>query len=155
MDWQYQVINTFKSIYNLNHVYVLSIITLPKKCLHGKQNIIDIQPVFNHCKAVSYMCAYFSKAEAGKDVFNRVVLDFEKMKAIAKVYTTKMEWSIQEAVYLIMSEFWLWKTFPNVMFLTLSWRRPLSYRNQSIDLRSKSMDWFLYDIGLRHEMVKQ
>ena len=26
--------------------------------------------------------------------------------------------------------------------LTLSWRRPLSYRNQSIDL-----DWFLYDNG--------
>ena len=37
---------------------------------------------------------------------------------------------------------------------TLSWRRPLSYRNQSIDLRSKSMDWFLCDNGLRHEMVK-
>ena len=29
--------------------------------------------------------------------------------------------------------------------LTLSWRRPLSYRNQSIDLPSKSMDWFLYE----------
>ena len=29
--------------------------------------------------------------------------------------------------------------------LTLSWRRPLSYRNQS---------WFLYDNGLRHERVK-
>ena len=28
-------------------------------------------------------------------------------------------------------------------------RRQLSYRNQS-DLRSKSMDWFLYDNGLRH-----
>ena len=26
--------------------------------------------------------------------------------------------------------------------LTLSWRGPLSYRNQSIDLQSKSMDWF-------------
>ena len=32
----------------------------------------------------------------------------------------------------------------NCICLTLSWRRPLSYRNQSIDLRSKSMDWFLY-----------
>ena len=31
--------------------------------------------------------------------------------------------------------------------LTLSWRKPISYRNQSIDLR------FLYDIGLRHERV--
>ena len=38
--------------------------------------------------------------------------------------------------------------------LTLSWRRPLSYRNQSIDLLRKSMDWFLYDIGFRHERVK-
>ena len=35
--------------------------------------------------------------------------------------------------------------------LTLSWRRPLSYRNQSIDLLSK---WFLYDNGLRHERDK-
>ena len=31
---------------------------------------------------------------------------------------------------------------------------PLSYRNQSIDLLSKSMDWFLYDNGLHHERVK-
>ena len=38
--------------------------------------------------------------------------------------------------------------------LTLSWQRPISYRNQSIDLLCKSMDWFLYDIGLRHERVK-
>ena len=30
---------------------------------------------------------------------------------------------------------------------------PLSYRNQSIDLQSKSMDWFLYDNCLRDERV--
>ena len=40
-----------------------------------------------------------------------------------------------------------------MLHLTLSWRRPLSYRNQSIDLRSKSVDWFLYDNGLHHERV--
>ena len=40
------------------------------------------------------------------------------------------------------------------MYLTLSWWRPISYRNQSIDLWSKSMDWFLYDNSLRHESVK-
>ena len=39
-------------------------------------------------------------------------------------------------------------------YLTLSWRRPLSYRNQSIDLLRKSMDKFPYDNGLRHERVK-
>ena len=38
--------------------------------------------------------------------------------------------------------------------LTLS-RRPLSYRNQSIDLLRKSMDWFLYVNGLRLERVKE
>ena len=37
--------------------------------------------------------------------------------------------------------------------LTFSWRRPISYRNPSIDVHRKSMDWFLYDIGLRHERV--
>ena len=39
--------------------------------------------------------------------------------------------------------------------LTLSRRRPISCRNQSIDLLWKSMDWFLYDIGLRRERVKR
>ena len=38
--------------------------------------------------------------------------------------------------------------------LTLSWRRPISYRNQSIGLLCKSMEWFLYDNSLRHERVK-
>ena len=28
------------------------------------------------------------------------------------------------------------------------------HKNQSIDLLSKSMDWFLYDNGPRHERVK-
>ena len=38
--------------------------------------------------------------------------------------------------------------------LTPSWRGSLSYRNQSIDLQSKSMDWFLYYNGLCLERVK-
>ena len=41
-----------------------------------------------------------------------------------------------------------------LLFKTLSWRRSLSCRNQSLDLRSKSMDWFLYDRDIRHERVK-
>ena len=37
--------------------------------------------------------------------------------------------------------------FPNVLseLLTLSWRRSLSYRNQSINFLCKLVDWFLYD----------
>ena len=29
----------------------------------------------------------------------------------------------------------------------------LSYRSQSIDLLCKSVDWFLYDNGPRHEII--
>ena len=42
-----------------------------------------------------------------------------------------------------------------LMWLTLLWRRPSSYRNQSVDLLCKSMNWFLYDNGPRHERVKR
>ena len=38
--------------------------------------------------------------------------------------------------------------------LTFSWRRSLSYRNQSIDLYCKSMDWLLYDKDLCHKGLK-
>ena len=46
-----------------------------------------------------------------------------------------------------------WPLF-SVDILIPSWWRSLLYRNQSIDLQRKSMDWFLYDRGLRHERVK-
>ena len=39
------------------------------------------------------------------------------------------------------------------VLLALSWGRSLSYRNQSIDVQSKVMDWFLYDRDLLHERV--
>ena len=94
--------------------------------LQAWQANIDIQPVFNHCKAVPYMCADFSKAEdkrseamkqAVKDAINGKKSDFERMKVIARAYATKRECSVQEAVYLVMPELWLRKTFPKVLFL--------------------------------------
>ena len=47
-----------------------------------------------------------------------------------------------------------WKLPGSWVRLTLSWRRSLSYRNQSIDWLCKSMDWFLYDNDLPHERIK-
>ena len=49
------------------------------------------------------------------------------------------------------------KTNPLVIcysFNSFMTERPLSYGNLSIDLQSKSMDWFLYDRNLRHKGVK-
>ena len=46
-------------------------------------------------------------------------------------------------------------SFPWRISLNVSRRRSLSYRNESIDLQNKSMDWFLYDKDLRHERVNK
>ena len=42
---------------------------------------------------------------------------FEQMFNIAKAYSSKRECSVQEAVYHIMPELWLRKTFPKVIFV--------------------------------------
>ena len=61
---------------------------------------------------------------------------------------------IQSITIVSLSLLLIGEDFTMEVFLTLSRRRPLSYRNQSIDLLRKSMDWFLYDNGLRLERVK-
>ena len=38
--------------------------------------------------------------------------------------------------------------------LSLSWWKRVLFRNQSIDLQSKSIEWFLYDVSFRHERDK-
>ena len=50
-------------------------------------------------------------------------------------------------IYILIKSKQVAKASCKLIFqLYLSWRRPLSYRNQSIDLLCKSMDWFLYDM---------
>ena len=87
---------------------------------------MDIQPVFNHYKAVSYMCAYFSKSEdetskamklAAKEASENHLNNYEQMKSIAQAYATKSECSVQEAVYHIMPELWMRKCFPGIVFV--------------------------------------
>ena len=86
---------------------------------------LDIQPVINHYKAVTYMCAYFSKSEdetsqsmkqAAKEAASTGKDKLEVMKSIARAYASKRECSVQEAVYHIMPELWLRKTFLGVIF---------------------------------------
>ena len=86
---------------------------------------IDIQPVINHYKAVAYMCIYFSKSEdecsqsmkqAAKQASEMNLSCYERMKSIARAYITSRECSVQEAVYHVMPELWLRKTFPGVVF---------------------------------------
>ena len=53
-------------------------------------------------------------------------------------------------VKLIKQTFWP----TSISLLNPFMTEPLSYRNQFIYLLRKSMDWFLYDNGLRHERLK-
>ena len=68
---------------------------------------VDTQPVINHCKAFTYMCASFIKyvdeiseatKQVAKDACNLNKNNFEQMKSIARAYATKRECSVQEAV---------------------------------------------------------
>ena len=51
----------------------------------------------------------------------------------------------------VVASIWSPKLVQMAEFVTFSWRRSLSYRNQFMDLLCKSIGWFLYDRGLRHE----
>ena len=85
---------------------------------------IEIQPVFNYYKAVTYICSYLSKEEdecsqamkqAFKETLEKRAGYYEPMKTIAHAYSSKRECSFQEAVYHIMPELWLRKVFPAVV----------------------------------------
>ena len=86
---------------------------------------IDIQPVLDYHRAVSYMCAYISKSEdesteamkqAAKEALESNATLREKMKSISRAYRTHREMSIQEAVSIVLPEIWLRKTSPGVAF---------------------------------------
>ena len=67
----------------------------PKTIIFAWKANLDIQPVFNDCKAVVYMCAYLSKSEdecvkamseAMKDEFVKELDNYEQMKSVAQTY---------------------------------------------------------------------
>ena len=116
---------------------------------------LDIQPVFNEYKAVAYMCSYLSKPEDTCTQAMRQALDeslenkssnYEQVRAIAHAYATNRECSVQEAVYHILPELWLWKTFPGVRFANSNTpdRRFKMFRNEKeiLELDDESKDVF-------------
>ena len=87
---------------------------------------IDIQPVFDHHKAVTYMCNYLLKQEdecseamkqAFKESLEKGAGSYEQMKSVTHAYASKRECSPQEAAYQIMPVLWLRKVFPGVLYV--------------------------------------
>ena len=86
---------------------------------------LDIQPVLDYYKAVSYMCAYISKSEdesseamkqAARETYESGKPAFERMKSVARAYRTHQEMFVQEALTIALPELWLRKTCPTVVF---------------------------------------
>ena len=72
---------------------------------------MDIQPAFNECKAVAYMCQYFSETEihcsqvmkqAAKEAFENNMHHHDTMEKIAKAYLSNRECFAQEAVHHVL-----------------------------------------------------
>ena len=96
-----------------------------KICLSAWQANMNIQPVFNEHKAIAYICAYLSKSEESCSYAIKQALtsskenkenSYEQMKAITQAYASDWECSVQETVYHCLSELWLRKLFPGIIF---------------------------------------
>ena len=83
---------------------------------------LDIQPVHNYFKALTYMRAYFSQPEselseplkqAAKETKKQNLNVRDAMKKIA--YSRQL--SVQEAVYNVLPELWLRKCSPGISFI--------------------------------------
>ena len=83
---------------------------------------LDIQPVHNYFKALTYMAAYFSQPEselseplkqAAKETKKQNLNVRDAMKKIA--YSRQL--SVQEAVYNVLPELWLRKCSPGISFI--------------------------------------
>ena len=87
---------------------------------------LDIQPVHNYFKALTYMTAYFSKSESEvfgslkqgtKEIKNQNLNVRYAMKKIAYLFISSRQFSVQEAAYNVLPEFWLRKCSPGISFI--------------------------------------
>ena len=129
---------------------------------------IDIQPVFNYYKAVSYMCSYFSKTENESSAAMKKAAEEseslnlqERMRKLALVFLSHRQCSLQEAVYQIMPELWLRKCFPGVVFANTNLPekryRICKSENELEELPEDSTDVFKrnnLDIGISIDQTK-
>ncbi|XP_028413533.1 uncharacterized protein LOC114536369 [Dendronephthya gigantea] len=87
---------------------------------------VDLQPVFNHYKCITYVCSYFTKDEtecsqaimnAAKEAKAANMSIREGLKKVGAAFLSTREVSSQECVYRAMPELWLRKIFPRTVFV--------------------------------------
>ena len=86
---------------------------------------LDIQPVLDYYKAISYMCTYLSKSEdvsseamqqAAPEGYESGKPVCERMRSVARAYRTHREMPLQEAVTIALAELRLCTTCLTVLF---------------------------------------
>jgi len=95
--------------------------------IKGFRANVDLQPVFNHYKCITYVCSYFTKDEtecsqaimnAAKEAKNANMTVKEGLKKIGAAFLSTREVSSQESAYRCMPELWLRKIFPGTVFVS-------------------------------------
>ena len=94
--------------------------------IKGSRANVDLQPVFNHYKCITYVCSYFSKDEtecsqaimnAAREAKDNNLNIRESLRKVGTAFLSCREVSAQECVYRCMPELWLRKTFPCIVFV--------------------------------------
>ena len=87
---------------------------------------MDLQPVFNYYRSVSYILVYFSKSEsetsqailqASSEIKSMKLNVREAMHKLASSYLSSRQVSLQETIYYCLPKLWLRKFFPRTAFV--------------------------------------
>ena len=124
---------------------------------------VDLQPVFNHYKCITYVCSYFSKDEtecsqaiinAAKEANQANLSVRDGLRKIGAAFLSTREVSAQECVYRCMPELWLRKIFPKTLFVSTDFpenRVRFAKKQQELDeLDDDSTDIFKSNIIVRY-----
>ena len=131
--------------------------------LKGFAANVDLQPVFNHYKCITYVCSYFTKDEtecsqaiinAAKEAKEANVNVRDGLRKIGAAFLSTREVSAQECVYGCMPELWLRKIFPKTLFVSTDFaenRVRFAKKQQELnELDDDSTDIFKSNIIVRY-----
>ena len=150
------------SLSNCNNWRGITLLSIPGKvlsiilinCLKGS---IDV-------KLRGQQAGFRSKRSCSEQIFTLINIIEQCIKfqqpILLNVFDFKKAFDIihRESLWKIAALYGIPQKYIKIiknLYFTPSRRRSISYGNQSIDLLCKSIDWFLYDIGLRRERLKQ
>ena len=124
---------------------------------------VDLQPVFNHYKCITYVCSYFTKDEtecsqaimaAAKEAKEANLNIKDGLRKIGAAFLSTREVSSQECVYRCMPELWLRKIFPKTVFVSTDFpdkRLRVAKNQQELDeLEDDSTDIYKSNIIERY-----